>query len=39
MFARKLREAGIKTAFYMKQWSNTVILRVLRNEKYCGDLV
>ena len=23
----------------MKQWSNTVILRVLRNEKYCGDLI
>ena len=23
----------------MKEWSYTVILRVLRNEKYCGDLV
>lgn len=21
------------------QWRNTVILRILRNEKYCGDLV
>ena len=39
VIARELREAGIPTATYMKQWSNTVILRVLRNEKYCGDLV
>lgn len=39
VIARELREAGIKTATYMKQWSNTVILRVLRNEKYCGDLI
>jgi uncharacterized protein YdaU (DUF1376 family) len=23
----------------MKDWSNVVILRVLRNEKYCGDLI
>lgn len=23
----------------MVQWTNTVILRVLRNEKYCGDLI
>ena len=37
--ARELLEAGIQTATYMKQWSNTVILRILRNEKYCGDLV
>lgn len=22
-----------------ERWSNTVILRLLRNEKYCGDLV
>ena len=39
VIARELRETGIKTATYMKQWSNTVILRVLRNEKYCGDLI
>lgn len=39
VIARELREAGIPTATYMKKWSNTVILRVLRNEKYCGDLV
>ncbi len=39
VIARELREVGIQTATYMKQWSNTVILRILRNEKYCGDLV
>ncbi|GFI16418.1 transposon gamma-delta resolvase [Lachnospiraceae bacterium] len=36
--ARELREAGIKPMF-KSEWSNTVILRILRNEKYCGDLV
>ena len=39
VIARELREAGITTSTYMKQWSNTVILRIIRNEKYCGDLV
>lgn len=39
VIARELREAGITTATHMKEWTNTVILRVLRNEKYCGDLV
>lgn len=39
VIARELREAGIKTATHMKQWSNTVILRVLRNEKAVGDLI
>lgn len=39
VIARELREAAIPTATYMKQWSNTVILRILRNEKYCGDLI
>ncbi len=37
--ARELREAGIETSAHMKEWSNTGILRVLRNEKYCGDLI
>ena len=36
--ARELEEEGIKP-MRVSQWSNTVILRVLRNEKYCGDLV
>ena len=39
VIARELREAGITTSTNMKQWTNTVILRLIRNEKYCGDLV
>lgn len=39
IIAKELREAGIKTSIYMKDWSYTVILRILKNEKYCGDLV
>jgi DNA invertase Pin-like site-specific DNA recombinase len=38
VIARELNEAGINT-LRVKEWNNTVILRVLRNEKYCGDLV
>ena len=38
VIARELREAGIYP-MRVKEWSNTVILRLLRNEKYCGDLV
>ncbi len=37
--AKELREEGIKTSTRIKDWSYTVILRILRNEKYCGDLV
>lgn len=42
--ARELKEAGIfpldpdGRARYRNDWSNTVILRILRNEKYVGDL-
>lgn len=36
--ARRLEEEGIKTKRYKNGWSNTVILRILRNEKYVGDL-
>ena len=39
VIARELQEAGIQTARRVKEWQNTVILRILRNEKYCGDLV
>ena len=38
VIARELSEAGIKPK-RVKQWSNTVILRALRNEKYAGDLL
>lgn len=36
--ARELRRAGIPS-FNNSNWSNTVIMRMLRNEKYCGDLI
>lgn len=36
--ARELNEAGIPAA-HGGAWRSSVILRILRNEKYCGDLV
>ena len=38
VIARELREDGI-LPMRVKEWRNTVILRMIRNEKYCGDLV
>lgn len=38
VIARELREEGIKPKL-VQEWQNTVILRIIRNEKYCGDLV
>ncbi len=38
VIARELREAGYKTLTGNYKWTNTVILKILRNEKYCGDL-
>lgn len=37
VIARELTEAGIQTK-RISRWSNTTILRILRNEKYIGDL-
>lgn len=37
--ARELREEGYKTITGNIIWTNTVIYKALRNEKYCGDLV
>ncbi len=37
VIARELEADGIRPK-RVKRWSNTVILRVLRNEKYVGDL-
>ena len=37
--AKELREECVPTSTRMKDWSYTVILRVLKNEKYCGDLI
>jgi len=39
VIAKQLREEGVQTSRYMKDWSYTVIMRLLKNEKYCGDLV
>lgn len=44
VIARELKEEGIKPynpdgkSKYKSDWSTTVILRILRNEKYVGDL-
>ena len=37
--ARELREAGFLTYSGGTHWSSTQVLRILRNEKYVGDLV
>ena len=37
--ARELQQEGLETARHGKNWTPAVVLRVLRNEKYCGDLV
>ena len=37
VIARELKEDGFRP-MRVKEWTNTVILRVLRNEKYVGDL-
>lgn len=38
IIARELRESGYKTLTGSTNWRNTVILKILHNEKYCGDL-
>ena len=38
VIARELREAGVPTPSGGKAWRNTVVLKILKNEKYCGDL-
>lgn len=37
--ARELKEEGVPTFNYIKEWSNVVIQRILKNEKYVGDLI
>lgn len=39
IIARELYEAGIKSKKHRNNWSNTVILKILKNEKYVGDLL
>nr|WP_275891431.1 recombinase family protein [Ruminococcus sp. OA3] len=38
VIARELGETGI-LPMRVSEWQSSVILRILRNEKYCGDLV
>ncbi len=37
--ARELQEAGCKTRQGAAEWSNSHIVKILKNEKYVGDLV
>ena len=39
VIARELREAGYKTYNGNTKWSNSHIVKILKNEKYVGDLV
>jgi len=38
IIAKELRDAEILTKNGSKEWSNTVLQRILQNEKYAGDL-
>lgn len=37
--AKELTLAGIPTALQNQEWHGNVILKILKNEKYCGDLL
>lgn len=37
--ARELREAGILSSRGQCRWSSATVVKILKNEKYCGDLV
>lgn len=37
--AKELTQRGIPTALGNKEWHGSVILKILKNEKYCGDLL
>lgn len=37
--ARYLTEKAVKPPKRIKSWSGTTITRILKNEKYCGDLI
>jgi len=39
VISRELREAGYRTHSGNVKWSNTHIVKILKNEKYVGDLV
>lgn len=39
VIARELREAGIPSSRGIVMWSAATVWKILKNEKYCGDLV
>ena len=39
LIAKELQEEGIKTKRGSDKWTNSSIYKILKNEKYCGDLV
>ena len=39
VIAQELREAGYRTSSGESRWSNSHIIKILKNEKYVGDLV
>lgn len=39
LIARELSEAGCRTLNGNREWSESTILKILKNEKYAGDLV
>ena len=39
LIAKELQEEGIKTKRGGNKWTNASIYKILKNEKYCGDLI
>ena len=39
VICRKLQEMGIKTLYGKEKWNTSTIIGILKNEKYCGDLL
>ena len=39
VIARELEQEGYRTQTGNRHWQSSVVLKILRNEKYCGDLV
>ena len=39
IIAKELQEEGIKTKRGGNKWTNASIYKILKNEKYCGDLI
>lgn len=39
LIAKELQEEGIKTKKGSNKWTNASIYKMLKNEKYCGDLI